>query len=58
MKFAKAFFKKPWLIITICLIITGFLGFFIKDLQIDNSVRQFLHIIGAMRGRGCHVHRR
>ena len=42
MKFAKAFFKKPWLIITICLIITGFLGFFIKDLQIDNSVRQFL----------------
>ena len=42
MKFAKAFFKKPWIIIAVCVIITGVLGFFIKDLQIDNSVRQFL----------------
>lgn len=42
MKFAKAFFKHPWIIITVCIILTGFFGFFIKDLQIDNSVRQFL----------------
>lgn len=42
MKFAKAFFKHPWIIIAVCIILTGFFGFFIKDLQIDNSVRQFL----------------
>lgn len=42
MKFAKRFFKQPWLIIAICVVITGVLGFFIKDLQIDNSIRQFL----------------
>lgn len=42
MKFAKAFFKKPWIIIVVCVIITGVLGFFIKDLAIDNSIRQFL----------------
>lgn len=42
MKFAKRFFKHPHLIIAICLVITGILGFFIKDLAIDNSIRQFL----------------
>lgn len=42
MKFAKRFFKHPHLIIAICLVITGILGFFIKDLTIDNSIRQFL----------------
>ncbi|MFA6936653.1 MAG: hypothetical protein WCQ67_00310, partial [Treponema sp.] len=42
MKFLKSFFKHPWIIITICLVITGFLGFFLKDLKIDNSIRQFL----------------
>ncbi|MCR5189298.1 MAG: MMPL family transporter [Treponema sp.] len=42
MKFAKKFFKHPKLIIALCVIITGFLGFFIKDLKIDNSIRQFL----------------
>ena len=42
MKAARAFFKKPGLIIALCVIITGVLGFFIKDLQIDNSIRQFL----------------
>ena len=42
MKTARAFFKKPGLIIAVCVIITGILGFFIKDLQIDNSIRQFL----------------
>ena len=42
MKASRAFFKKPWLIIVSCVVITGVLGFFIKDLQIDNSIRQFL----------------
>ena len=42
MKFAKRFFKHPHLIIAICVVITGVLGFFIKDLTIDNSIRQFL----------------
>ncbi|MBQ1710721.1 MAG: RND family transporter [Treponema sp.] len=42
LKFAKRFFKHPHLIIAICLVITGILGFFIKDLTIDNSIRQFL----------------
>ena len=42
MKFARKFFKQPWIIIALCVVITGVLGFFIKDLQIDNSVRQFL----------------
>ena len=42
MKFVKAFFKRPWLIIAVCLVITGVLGFFLKDLKIDNSIRQFL----------------
>ncbi|MBO4320473.1 MAG: RND family transporter [Treponema sp.] len=42
MKATRVFFKKPWLIITVCVAVTGVLGFFIKDLQIDNSIRQFL----------------
>ncbi|SEP96961.1 hypothetical protein SAMN04487977_10269 [Treponema bryantii] len=42
MKATRAIFKRPQLIIAICVIITGVLGFFIKDLQIDNSIRQFL----------------
>ncbi len=40
--FAKRFFKHPHLIIALCVVITGVLGFFIKDLAIDNSIRQFL----------------
>ena len=42
MKASRAIFKRPQLIIALCVIITGVLGFFIKDLQIDNSIRQFL----------------
>ena len=42
MKASKVIFKKPQLIIALCVIITGVLGFFIKDLKIDNSIRQFL----------------
>ena len=42
MKLSKVFFKKPLSIIILCVVITGVLGFFIKDLQIDNSIRQFL----------------
>ena len=42
MKATRAIFKRPQLIIAFCVIITGLLGFFIKDLQIDNSIRQFL----------------
>ena len=42
MNFAKRFFKHPHFIIILCVIITGLLGFFIKDLTIDNSIRQFL----------------
>ncbi len=42
MNFAKKFFRHPRLIIGLCLAITGVLGFFIKDLAIDNSIRQFL----------------
>ena len=42
MSFAKRFFKHPPVIIVLCVVITGVLGFFIKDLTIDNSIRQFL----------------
>lgn len=42
MSFAKRFFKHPPVIIALCVVITGILGFFIKDLRIDNSIRQFL----------------
>lgn len=37
----KAFFKHPWLIIISCIAVSGALGFFIKDLTLDNSLRQF-----------------
>ena len=42
MKFFKKFFNHPSVIIAICVAITAVLGFFIKDLHIDNSIRQFL----------------
>ncbi|MCR5400675.1 MAG: MMPL family transporter [Treponema sp.] len=42
MKFTKAFFKRPWIIIATCIALTGIFGFFIKNLGIDNSIRQFL----------------
>lgn len=42
MKFTNKFFKHPWIIIVMCIALTGVLGYFIKDLQIDNSIRQFL----------------
>ena len=42
MKAARAFFKRPWIIIAICVILTGVFGFFITGLGIDNSIRQFL----------------
>ncbi len=40
-KFLKSFFKHPWLIIISCIALSGVLGFFIKDLTLDNSLRQF-----------------
>ena len=40
-KILKAFFKHPWLIIISCIAVSGALGFFIKDLTLDNSLRQF-----------------
>ncbi len=39
MKFLKAFFKHPWIIIIACLLVTGFFGFFMKDLVLENSLR-------------------
>ncbi len=42
MKLSRSFFKRPWIIIVLCLAITGILGFFITGLGIDNSIRQFL----------------
>ena len=41
MKFARAFFKHPKVIIAACIAITAVLGFFIKDLSLDNAIRQF-----------------
>ncbi len=41
MNFLKKFFKHPWIIIVVCTLITGFLGFFIKDLTLNNSTRDF-----------------
>lgn len=41
MKFLKSFFKHPWAIIIACLALTGALGFFMKDLVMDNSIRMF-----------------
>ncbi len=42
MKFLRSLFKHSKLIIATCVVMTGVLGFFIKDLNIDNSLRQFL----------------
>jgi len=42
MKFLKAFFKHPWIIITVCVVLTAVLGFPIKDMHLDNSLRTFL----------------
>ena len=41
MNFLKKFFKHPWAIIITCVALTGFFGFFITRLQMDNSLRQF-----------------
>lgn len=41
MKFLKTFFKHPWIIIVISVAITGALGFFLKDLALSNSTREF-----------------
>lgn len=42
MKNMRKFFKHPGIIVAVCVVLTGVLGFFIKDLGIDNSIRQFL----------------
>ena len=42
MNLARSFFKHPRVIIAVCLVLTVVLGWFIKDLGIDNSIRQFL----------------
>ncbi|WP_407396735.1 efflux RND transporter permease subunit [Treponema sp.] len=41
MNLLKKFFKHPWAIIITCVALTGFFGFFITRLQMDNSLRQF-----------------
>ena len=41
MNFLKKFFRHPWAIIISCVALTGFFGFFITRLQMDNSLRQF-----------------
>jgi predicted RND superfamily exporter protein len=38
----KNFFKHPWLIIIICLVLTGILGFQLKGIKLDNSITQYL----------------
>lgn len=42
MKFLKNFFKHPWIIISVCVVLTAVLGFPIKDMHLDNSLRKFL----------------
>ncbi len=42
MKASRVFFKRPWIIIALCVILTGVFGFFITGIGIDNSIRQFL----------------
>ena len=42
MNFVKAFFKRPWIIIALTVILTGLFGSFIVTLVIDNSIRQFM----------------
>ena len=41
MKFLKKFFRHPKLIVAVCLLVTAGCGFFIKNLTLDNSIRQF-----------------
>lgn len=41
MNFARKFFKHPWIIIVMSIALTGFLGFFLKDLTIENTIRMF-----------------
>lgn len=41
MNFLRKFFKHPWAIIVMCVVATGFFSYFIKNLQMDNSLRQF-----------------
>lgn len=41
MKFVRAFFRHPKIIVAVCVIASGCLGFFIKDLSISNSSRDF-----------------
>jgi len=38
----KKFFKHPWLIIIICLVLTGVLGFQLRGIKLDNSIKQYL----------------
>ncbi|OJF77233.1 MAG: hypothetical protein BKP49_03625 [Treponema sp. CETP13] len=38
----KKFFKNPWLIIIICLGLTGVLGFQLRGIKLDNSITQYL----------------
>lgn len=40
--FSKSFFKHPWIIIAVCVVLTGVMGWFIKGIGMDNSIRQFL----------------
>ena len=42
MDLKKAFFKRPWIIIALTVILTGLFGSFIMTLVIDNSIRQFM----------------
>lgn len=37
----QRFFKHPWIIIAVVLIITGVLGFQLKNLTLENSIRSF-----------------
>lgn len=37
----QRFFKRPWVIIGVCLAITAFLGIALKDIKLDNSIRQY-----------------
>jgi len=40
-KFLKTFFRHPWAIIVATLLLTGFFGFFLKNLALENSLRSF-----------------
>lgn len=41
MKFLRAFFKHPAIIVIVSVLLTGATGFFLKDLEMDNSTRMF-----------------